>query len=176
MSSGSATRPSGGADAGRAALYAAELAAFDGTDLEVPRGQTSAARLASVVTEGEWWPGPEVVVRAARAGAGSSSCHSVGQNRSGSSLEIRLATVQTTTATVAHELAHALAGPRRGHDPLFRRAYLDLITVVTNSDPTARRHSLHVGQLADALRLAGLVVAAREWPAPPSILDGPIAL
>jgi hypothetical protein len=176
VSSGSATRTSGGGDAGRAALYAAELAAFDGTDLEVPHGQAAATRLASVVTDGDWWPGPEVVVRAARAGAGSSSCRAVGQNRGGSSLEIRLATSQTTAATIAHELAHALAGPHHGHDALFRRAYLDLITVVTNSDPTARRHSLHVRQLADALRLAGLVVADREWPAPPPILDGPIAL
>ena len=163
-----------GSAEGRTALYAAELAAFDGTDLEEPRGHRQARRLALAVTGGGWWPGPDVQVRPTRADAGSSSCRSTGT--AGSPIEIRLATPQTTVATVAHELAHALAGPHHGHDPVFRRAYLDLITVITNSDTLARRRSLHVDQLSDAFRAAGLVAGDREWPAPPDVLGGPIAL
>lgn len=161
-------------DDGRTALYAAELAAFDGTDLEEPRGHQQARRLALTVTGGDWWPGPDVRVRPTREGAGSSSCRSIGA--SGAPTEIRLAAPQTTVATVAHELAHALAGPHHGHDPVFRRAYLDLITVITNSDTAARRRSLHVGQLSDAFSAAGLAVGDREWPAPPDVVGGPIAL
>lgn len=161
-------------DDGRTALYAAELAAFDGTDLEDARGHDWAHRLALTVTSGDWWPGPDVRVRPVRAGAASSSCRSIEKN--GSLTEIRLAAAQTTAATVAHELAHSLAGPHHGHDPVFRRAYLDLITVVTNSDPAARRLSLHVGQLSDAFNAAGLAVGPREWQAPPDGLGGPIAL
>ncbi len=161
-------------DAGRTAVYAAELVAFDGTDLEEPHGHRQARRLALAVTGGGWWPGPEVQVRPTRADAGSSSCRSTGT--AGSPIEIRLATPQTTVATVAHELAHALAGPQHGHDPVFRRAYLDLITVITNSDTVARRRSLHVDQLSDAFHAAGLAVGDREWPAPPGVVGGPIAL
>ena len=52
-------------DADRSAVYAAELAAFDGTDLEaVVDFDEPRARMRSVTT-GEWWPGPPVECRRA---------------------------------------------------------------------------------------------------------------
>ena len=60
-------------DVDRATVYAAELAAFDGTDLEEVIGfERVASRLASVI-EGSWWPGPVTAVRLARSDARSSS-------------------------------------------------------------------------------------------------------
>ena len=54
------------------ALYAAERAAFDGTDLERLRPLTELRALVDDVTSGDWWPGPPVAVRAARTDAVSS--------------------------------------------------------------------------------------------------------
>ena len=159
----------GGAD--HEALYAAERAAFDGTDLEQLREFAELRALVDAVTSGHWWPGPRVAMRAARADALSSRAVEV---PSGS--EIRLAGPQLTTATAAHELAHALAGGRAGHGPTYRRALLDVVEVITNHDPTDRRRLLHVDQLSVAFADAGLVVGQRRWPPPPASLSGPIAL
>jgi hypothetical protein len=176
MSRDMAARATNPADDGRTALYAAELSAFDGTDLEVPLGHAAAARLLAEVTARPWWPGPAVRIRAARGDAGSSSCSSIETGSTTPMVEVRLAAPQTTVATVAHELAHALAGPEHGHDGVFRRAYLDTVMVATNVDPTDRRGRLHVEQLADALSSADLALGERRWPPPPATFDGPIAL
>jgi hypothetical protein len=167
-----------GHDADRAALYAAEVAAFDGTDLEQVRGLHAAAALAAAVTGSGWWSGPGVRVRAARSDARSSSCRSVAVAAAGGcgGVEIRLAAEQTTPATVAHELGHALAGPSYGHNATFRRALLDVIAVITNLDPTDRRHRLHTEQLLAAFDEARLTVGEREWPVPPAGVVGAIAL
>jgi hypothetical protein len=167
-----------GHDADRAALYAAEVAAFDGTDLEEALGLQVAAALAAAVTGSGWWSGPDVRVRAARSDARSSSCRSVEVASAGGcgGVEIRLAADQTTPATVAHELGHALAGPSRGHDATYRRALLDVIAVITNLDPTDRRHQLHAEQLLAAFDGAGLKVGEREWAVPPARVVGAIAL
>jgi hypothetical protein len=156
-------------------VYAAELAAFDGTDLEVVIGVPELCRRVDVVLTGEWWPGPPVTVVAARRDAESSStrCRA---DAAASGVTIRVAAGQATLATAAHELGHALAGPGHGHGPLFRSAYLDVIAVLTNLDPTDRRHRLHVDQLADGFADSGLTVAARTWPPPPDHTTGPIAL
>ncbi len=152
-------------DADHAALYAAELAAFDGTDLEeVQPFDTIRARLVQVI-DGSWWPAGYVDVRLARADAGSSSTRcSVGE--AGPRATISLAGAQMTMATAAHELAHVLAGPGRGHDAVYRRAYLDTVRVLTNIDPTDRRMGLHVDQLRSAFAAAGLAVGVRSWPEP----------
>jgi len=55
-------------------------------------------------------------------------------------------------------------------------AYLDVVAVITNLDPSDRRHQLHVGQLREALDAVGLVVGARAWPAPPEATCTAIAL
>jgi hypothetical protein len=162
-------------DAERSAVYGAELAAFDGTDLETVVGvERLGARLRAVVA-GEWWPGPLIDVRAARADARSSTtrCATV---PSGGRAVIRFAATQATVATAAHELAHALAGADAGHGPIFRTAYLDVIGVITNLDTTDRRHTLHVDQLATAFDEAGLMVGERRWPPPPPSATGAIAL
>ena len=53
-------------DVDRATVYAAELAAFDGTDLEEVIGFERVASLLASVIEGSWWPGPVTAVRPAR--------------------------------------------------------------------------------------------------------------
>ncbi len=159
-------------DEGRTAVYEAEKAAFEGTDLEADIGVEHALALADRVVASAWWPGPTVRVRVARSDARSSS------SRSGSAIDgvvVRVAAGQATPATVAHELAHALAGVQRGHDAVFRRAYLDVVRVLTNLDPVDRRHGLHVDQLSDAFGAFGLEVADRQWPEPIGF-GGPIAL
>lgn len=160
-----------GMDRNRSALYAAELAAFDGTDLEVVVDVDRLAALADQLMAGEWWPGPVVAVRPARSDARSSTtrCAAAGAT-------IRLAAGQATIATTAHELAHALAGVGAGHDGRFRAAYLDVIAVITNLDPTDRRGQLHVEQLRRSFAAHGLDVSPRGWREPPSAISGPIEL
>jgi hypothetical protein len=165
-----------GPDNERTALYSAELAAFDGTDLEVVGGYELVAGRVDEVVTGEWWPGPSVDVRLARTDARASSTRCAGEVEAGATAIIRLAPEQITVATAAHELAHALAGAAAGHGPLFRRAYLDVVAVVTNLDSTDRRLDLHVGQLQQAFLARDLGVDDRQWAAPPVESVGPIAL
>lgn len=166
-------------DTDHEAVYAAERAAFDGTDLETLVDFDRVADSISAVTAGPWWPGPAVRVRAARRDARSSSATCTGAGQVGerdSNVEIRLAAGQLTVATAAHELAHALAGPDAGHGALFRGALVDVLAVITNLSTSDRRRDLHVTQLAAAFDAAGLRPGVRRWPAPPSALWGAIAL
>lgn len=162
-------------DVGRAAVYACELAAFDGTDLEDRRSFEELERIIRSIAEDPWWTGPVVTVRRARVGTTSSvAAGSVG--RAEAPVEIRLADGQCTLATAAHELAHALAGVDHGHDGVFRRAYLDVVAMETNLDPLDRRGTTHVDQLAEAFASAGLALAGRRWPPPDAGTVGAIAL
>lgn len=163
-------------DAERAAVYAAELAAFDGTDLEQARSFDELHDLADEVVLGEWWSGPTVRLQRARVDARSSSTRCETHHDGHQNARIRLAPAQMTVATVAHELAHALAGSGAGHDASFRAAYADVIAVITNVASTDRRRGLHVEQLLDAFAAAGLDVGSRGWPPPPSSASGAIAL
>jgi hypothetical protein len=159
-------------DRGRAEVYAAEAAAFDGTDLETIRTFADVSAAIAAVVEGPWWPGPLVRVVPARRDARSSSARDVAV----ASTVIRLAAEQLTIATAAHELAHALAGPSAGHSSVFLTAYLDVVAVITNLDARDRRHELHVGQLRRALDAVGLVAGPRTWPPPPEASSTAIAL
>ena len=162
-------------DVGRTELYACELAAFDGTDLEDGRPFEEVDRTIRSIVQGHWWSGPVVTVRRARAGTVSSA--TAGSSEFAEApIEIRLAEGQCTVATAAHELAHALAGVPHGHDGVFRRAYLDVVAMVTNLDPLDRRGDIHVDQLAAAFAAAGLFVAERQWPPPDAGTVGAIAL
>jgi len=68
-------------DVGRAAVYACELAAFDGTDLEDQRSFVEVERIIRSIAESPWWSGPVVAVRRARAGTMSSvAAGSVGRH------------------------------------------------------------------------------------------------
>lgn len=163
-------------DVGRAAVYACETSAFDGTDLEDVRPLDEIARLIDRIVASGWWSGPAVRVEAARRGAASSGAHGTLTSGAAAPVTIRIAGAQATPATAAHELAHALAGVAHGHDALFRSAYLDVIQVITNVDPTDRRGDLHTRQLADAFDGAGLEVASRRWPRPDDSVGGAIAL
>lgn len=160
-------------DRERAQVYAAEVAAFDGTDLERVVGVDAVRDAIEATLAGEWWPGGAVAVRATRADAQSSATHCALDE--GSAATIAIAAPQATIATGAHELAHALAGVTRGHDAVYRRACLDVVQVMTNLDRLDGRDMLHVDQLADAYAAAGLAVGNRSWPAPPAV-GGAIAL
>ena len=159
-------------DTERTAVYAAEQAAFDGTDLESVRPFEVVVAAIDAVTSGAWWPGPGVRVTSTRRDSRSSSARLVDD----SVTEIRLSREQMTVATAAHELAHALAGPAAGHRALYRAAYLDVVAVMTNIDSVDRRHRIHVEQLAEAFRDAGLNVGERRWPPPPESTGSAIAL
>ncbi len=159
-------------DLGRAEVYAAEAAAFDGTDLESVLAFGAVAAMIEAVVAGPWWPGQSVSVVPARRDAASSSATS----RTSDSTVIRLAGDQLTIATAAHELAHALAGPAAGHRPVFLAAYLDVVAVITNLDSADRRHQLHVEQLREAFEAAGLLIGERRWPAPPESIGTAIVL
>ncbi len=152
------------ADCGRSEVYAAEAAAFDGTDLEAVVPFEAAAQAIESVVSGEWWPGPPVEVRPARRDAASSSARGL----EGGSAVIRLAAGQTTIATAAHELAHALAGPAAGHSPRFLVAYLDVVAVITNLDSRDRRHHLHVDQLRTSFDASRFTCGRQSWLACPA--------
>lgn len=156
-------------------VYAAELAAFDGTDLEEPQPFEVIGGLLRRVVNDTWWPAGPVEVRRARSDASSSTTR-CSVDSLGTSATIRLSAPQMTVATAAHELAHALAGAGRGHDAVYRRAYLDVVRVITNLDTTDRRHDIHVAQLAEAFAAARLVVGERSWPAPPEAIGSAFAL
>jgi len=102
------------ADSERTALYAAELVAFDGTDLEMPLGHDVVAAQMWAVVTGKWWPGPAVEIRRARADALASSTRTCVESGIGSPVVIRLADEQTTVATAAHELARCQRRPWSG--------------------------------------------------------------
>jgi hypothetical protein len=163
-------------DADRSGVYSAEVAAFDGTDLETIVDFDALRTRVIEVTAGEWWPGPPVDVRRARVDAHSSSARCSESATQHDTVLVRLAAGQVTLATAAHELAHALAGPTRGHGAEFRRAYLDVTAVITNTNPSDRRRTLHVDQLAAAFDAFGLAVGERWWPPPPEAASGAIAL
>ena len=153
-------------DRERAQVYAAELAAFDGTDLEAVVGIDAVADAVRSVVHSAWWPRGDISVREMRTDARSSVTRC--STEDGSVLDIGIAGPQATIATGAHELAHALAGVAQGHDAVFRRAHLDVLQAMTNLDRLTARGAVHVDQLVDAYVAAGLAVGERSWPAPPA--------
>ncbi|WP_040495481.1 hypothetical protein [Ilumatobacter nonamiensis] len=162
------------ADRDRAQVYAAELSAFDGTDMEAVVGRDAVARAIERVLNGPWWPGGSVSVRSMRSDARSSVARCSGGDGAGV-IDIGISEAQATLATGAHELAHALAGIDHGHDAVFRRAHLDVVSVITNTDRATGRGRLHVDQLRQAYAAAGLATGERAWPEPPQT-GGAIAL
>lgn len=155
-----------GADIGREAVYAAEIAAFEGTSFETVTDFDELVAVGAAVTSASWWPhGPTPILRA-RADADSSSA----RRRAGGETIVRLAAPQMTVATVLHELAHVLAGVGAGHGPEFRRAHVDVVGHALGDDA--------VGWLLDAYASFGLEPGERAWPAPSvrRVAGGPIAL
>ena len=146
-------------------MYAAELAAFDGTDLEAVVGIDAVGEAVRSVVRADWWPHGDIEVREMRSDARSSVTRC--SSNDGAAVDIGIARPQATVATGAHELAHALAGVRHGHDAVFRRAHLDVVQAITNLDRLSGRGMVHVEQLARAYAAADLVVGERAWPPPP---------
>jgi hypothetical protein len=153
-------------DDGRAAVYAAEIAAFEGTSYEalIPFDEITA--LAAVITAAGWWPHGDVAVVRARADAESSSTRQCGTDRP----TVRLAAPQMTPATLVHEFAHVLAGVGSGHGPAFRRAHVDLAGYAFGETEAV--------WLLDAYAAMRLAPGTRTWQQP-SVRDGcagPVAL
>ena len=154
------------ADIGREAVYAAEIAAFEGTSFETVTPFIELLDLAAVITTASWWPHGPIEVVVARADAGSSST----RQRSGNAPVVRLAAPQMTPATVVHEFAHVLAGVVHGHDDIFRRAHVDLVGYTLGEEPA--------DWLLDGYAAMALEPGVRAWSAP-SIrrgAGGPVAL
>ena len=154
------------ADSGRTAVYAAEIAAFEGTSYESVTPFDQLLDLGRLVTAAAWWPHGDIEIVPARSDAASSSAR---QRGSGPPV-IRLAAPQLTPATVLHEFAHVLAGLAAGHGPLFRRAHVDLVGYAFGDDPAT--------WLVDAYRSMGLEPGVRRWLPPPirHASGGPLAL
>lgn len=154
------------ADDGRAAVYAAEIAAFEGTSFEMLTPLEHLVRLAGIVTGADWWPHGAVPVVAARADASSSSARQRGDRKA----VVRLARPQMTQATLVHELAHVLAGVGAGHGGVFRRAHVDLAGFLFGET--------EAGWLLDAYAAMGLHPGNRAWSPPPvrRAAGGPLAL
>lgn len=154
------------ADDGRAAVYAAEIAAFEGTSYESLTSFDELVALAQMVTSASWWPRGGVPVARARADSGTSSATQRGAGRP----TVRLAAPQMTPATLVHELAHVLAGVGSGHGPTFRRAHVDLAGYAFGDT--------EAGWLLDAYAAMRLAPGPRAWAQPP-VRDGcagPLAL
>ena len=152
-------------DEGRTAVYAAEVAAFEGTSYESLTGFDELVATAAVITSASWWPRGRVAIRRTRSDAVSSSARA-----RGTALVIRLAALQLTPATLIHELAHVLAGIETGHGAVFRRAHVDLVGY-SFGDTEA-------GWLVDAYAAMGLGPGERTWAQPPVRrgAGGPLAL
>lgn len=153
-------------DDGRAAVYAAEIAAFEGTSYEALTAFDELVALAHMVTTASWWPHGDIPVVRARADASSSSARQRGEDRP----TVRLAAPQMTPATLVHELAHVLAGVGSGHGPAFRRAHVDLTGYAFGSTEAV--------WLVEAYAAMQLAPGHRAWSQPP-VRDGcagPLAL
>jgi hypothetical protein len=154
------------ADDGRAAVYAAEIAAFEGTSHEALAPFDELVALARVITDAAWWPHGDIAVVRARADAETSSARQRGDSRP----TVRLAAPQMTTATLVHEFAHVLAGVGLGHGPTFRRAHVDLAGYALGDTEAV--------WLLDAYAAMQLAPGQRAWPQPPvrDSWTGPLAL
>lgn len=144
-----------GVDRGRAAVSAAEDMAFGGTGLDLALDRAGVDRALAAITGGPWWSscGPSVTLASPRGGTRSSSARA-GHDH----VEITFAEGQLTLTTVAHELAHALAGIGHGHDSMFRAAFVDVIAVLAGPDAAV--------DVTGSFRAMGIDPGVRTWPAP----------
>jgi hypothetical protein len=154
------------ADLGREAVYAAEIAAFEGTSYESIAPLVELTEIGALVAAAPWWPCGPIEMVLARTDANSSST----RQRAGGQPVVRLAAPQMTAATVLHEFAHVLAGVERGHGDVFRRAHVDLVGYALGEEPAT--------WLLDAYASMGLEPGVRMWEAPPirRAVGGPVAL
>ena len=144
-----------GVDRGRAAVSAAEDMAFGGTGLDIALDRAGVDGVLVAITGGPWWSscGPAVTLSSPRGGTRSSSARARRDH-----VEITFAEGQLTLATVAHELAHALAGIGHGHDAVFRAAFVDVVAVLAGAGAA--------DELAGSFRAMRVDPGVRTWPAP----------
>ncbi|MGA0322394.1 MAG: hypothetical protein ACO3M1_06385 [Ilumatobacteraceae bacterium] len=147
------------ADIGREGVYAAELAAFGGTLADCEVGFDELLWIRNAICASLWWPAGDIDVERARSDARSSTTRAGDDGRA----RIRIAATQCTPLTLAHEVAHVLAGVDAGHGPRYRRAELDVVFAMFGS---AEKQ-----WLLDAFEAMDLEVADRSWPSP---TEGPL--
>lgn len=150
-------------DADRQRVYDAEDLVFDETLFTEPLGATGVVDLARLVNADRWWVdnGVPFTVSPARRESLHSSAFVAGDVA-----RIRLSIHQEDAATLAHELAHLLAGRHdggTGHGPLFRAAQLDTVTLVCGTKTAAR--------LGRAYADAALPWSLRCWQDPTGRFD-----
>jgi len=151
-------RPPSRRDSDRTAVGEAEAAAFGGTDAEATQPWAVLVDRATEVTAGAWWSdagGPPVTIGRSRVTARSSCARIRGDD---AVVEVSLAVGQLDLATLAHELAHALAGVGHGHGVRFRAAEVDVVAMVVGAEGAR--------SLTEAFDAFGLTLAERPWPAP----------
>lgn len=146
-------------DNGREDVYAAELAAFGGTLADCAVGFDELLWIRNAICASVWWPAGDIDVKQARSDARSSTTREGDDGRA----RIRIAAMQCTPLTLAHEVAHVLAGVDAGHGPRYRRAELDLIFAMYGST--------EMQWLLGAFEASNLEVAERSWPSP---IEGPL--
>ena len=155
-----------------AAVYAAEDAAFGGTDHDEHVGLDQIAEVVAGLTSGEWWRSCGVPAVELRAGPGPVRRRRTARSAVSAGVIVRIAT--PSSSTVSHELAHALAGVGHGHDSTFRAAHVDVVTALAGARVAARLeeayadHGVAGGSPATGLRLSvlsgpGFVVAVTIW-------------
>ena len=148
------TRRSALTDRGRAAVAAAEerpSAAPRPTSRSFVGGRVAPRRGDGRVVVAPLWAG-----RDRRSAAGWDAI--VEARGVSDRVEIQLTDGQLSVATVAHELAHALAGLEHGHDDAFRAAYVDVASALAGVAPAAA--------LAEAFAAMGIAAGDRRWPSP----------
>lgn len=145
-------------------MYSAEVAAFDGTTAERVTAFDEITSLAASVMTASWWPRGRIDIVRRRADARSSvTCQDGARDPI-----IRLAPAQLTPATIAHELAHVLAGVVHGHDGVFRRAHVDVVGWALGPHAAGWLETAYAGHRLD--------LGERDWPAPPVAPSAAIAL
>lgn len=141
-------------DVGRATVYAAERAAFEGTSYESIVAFEVVCALAQRIENSGWWGRRAVLLMLSRSDA-DSSC-----TRRGEPPEVRISAAQMTLATLIHEFAHVLAGVDAGHGNVYRRAHVDLAAWAFGATEG--------GWLLDAYLSMDLNVGPRTWIEPPA--------
>ncbi|HET8930432.1 MAG TPA: hypothetical protein VFN21_07235 [Acidimicrobiales bacterium] len=153
-------------DAMRSAVYAVEHSVFAETLFSDPVGAAGMLDLAGLVADSGWWQrnGTTFEIAPTRREAQHSSA--TAEPAGGGPAQIRISVHQEDAATLAHELAHLLAGSHGAtppHGPTFIAAELDVVSLVCGTI-AARR-------MSRAFSEAGIAASARTWEPPDPLED-----
>lgn len=151
-----------GRDGDRQRVYDAEDAAFIDTSYAECLGERGCRWLLERMVATPWWSALGLAAPALRAARLDSTRSSVVLSKEGS--QLRIGPGMDQAHVLSHELAHLVATPAAGHEPLFRVAHLDVASVLLGHHGADR--------LADRYARAGLSLVTRRWPAPGEVPAG----